>query len=160
MGEKYKLVTIKGREYRIGKFGARDGAYIVMKVAGLLAPLAGAFVQGGKIQQIANTSSPSDVLVGDVDVAKLLAPLAAVSEADFTYLQEKSLRVCHVKMPAGWVPVLTDTGDFSQPELEDDAAAVMALMVHALIHNLTGFFDGSPLTGWLSGLLTTSPPAS
>ncbi len=153
--EKFKTVLIKDREYRIGKFGARDGSFILLKVAGILAPIVEALMSSGKIKEITAAESFEDFKLGDFEISKLVAPLTQMAEADFKYLQAKCLGVCGVKVASGYVPILNDTGEFSQPEMDDDVATAMFLMVHTLMHNLMGFFVGSPLSGLLGGILST-----
>ncbi|WP_436663546.1 phage tail assembly chaperone [Alicyclobacillus acidoterrestris] len=149
MAEKYKDVTIKGQEYRIGKFSAREGAFIIPKVAGILAPIFAPLLKGLDLKQV---DKPEDINLKGIDIASILGPLANLKEDDFMYLQDKCLKVCQAKKPVGLIPVLNDNGSFSVAELEDDGMAVLTLMVHTLIHNLAGFFSGSPLAGLLSGI--------
>lgn len=149
MGEKFKIVTVKGHDYRIGKFSAREGSYIVLKVSGILAPVFGPLLGNLDTKDI---TSPEDIDLKKLDIGAMIAPLANVPEADFNYLQEKSLKVCDVKLQAGFMPVVNDNGSFALQELEDDGLAIMSLMVHALLFNMTSFFSGSPLEGLLGAI--------
>lgn len=157
MSEKCKFVTVKGQEYRIGKFSAMDGAFIIPKVTGMLAPILGPLLEGLDVKQF---TKPEDLDLKNFDIIKAMAPLADLEEKDFMYLQDKCLKVVTVKRQAGYVPVIHDNGSFSVETLEDDGMSVLALMVHTLIFNFTGFFEGSPFTGLLSGLLGTAPQNS
>ncbi|MCL6442071.1 MAG: hypothetical protein K6T83_01170 [Alicyclobacillus sp.] len=155
MTDKFKTVTIKDHEYRIGKFSARDGAFIVAKLAGILAPAFNGLSAGMK-----DVRKPQDIDLSALDFGKIFAPLASLREDDFHLIQDKCLHVCQVKLSAGYVPIVNDNGSFALEELEDDAAVVMALTVHAIIHNLASFFGGSPLMGFVGTILgMTSPPS-
>ena len=151
MLEKTKYATIGDRKFVVKKYDARTGSYIAFKVAGLLAPA---------FEGILNMKD----LEGGINLTKILAPalsaLSSLPEADFMDIQTKSLRVCYEALPAGETRVLNDDGTFGAVGLEDDAATVMALTVHALIFNLTGFFQGGLLAGLGIGLATSSPPAA
>ncbi len=153
MGELYKSIEINGRKFRIKKFSARDGSFIVVKVAGLLAPM----FEGVKWSNMANVKKPEDVDISQINIAQMFGKLTELKESDFGYLQEKCLRVCEEELKAGYTPVLADNGTFAVNNLDDDVLTVMALTVHALVFNLSGFFTGTGLGGLLSGLLTTSP---
>lgn len=153
MAEKYKIVTVQNHEYRIAKFSAMDGAFIIPKVTGLLAPILEPLLNGVDVKKV---SKPEDFDLKGVNFAALLAPLANIPEDDFKYIQRKTLGVIQVKMPAGYQPVVYDNGSFSIPDLEEDAMAVLSLMVHALIHNFSSFFAASGLTGLLSTILPSS----
>lgn len=150
MAEKYKDVTVKGQDYRIGKFTAIDGAFIVPKAAGMLAPIVGPLFESVDLTKF--IKAPEDIDFKGLNLAAILGPLSSLKEEDFKYLLDKCLKVCQAKMPSGYVPVVYDNGSFSVAELEEDSSSILALMVHALIHNLAGFFSGSPLTGLLSGI--------
>ncbi|SFU71158.1 phage tail assembly chaperone [Alicyclobacillus macrosporangiidus] len=151
MGEKYKDVEINGRKFRIRKFSARDGSYILIKVMSILAPM----FQGLDLNQVQNVKDVSDVASNGLDVFGMIAKLITLSESDFNYIQEKCLRVCSEHLPSGFVPVLNDNGSFGVLNLEDDTVTVLALTAHALIFNLQSFFAGSPLQGLVGGLLAT-----
>ena len=153
MGELYKSVEINGRKFRIKKFSARDGSFIVLKVSALLAPM----FEGMKWDKLSNAKKPEDVDTSQINIAQMFGKLTELKESDFSYLQGKCLRVCEEELKAGYTPVLADNGMFAVNGLDDDVLTVMALTVHALVFNLSGFFTGTGLGGLLNGLLTTSP---
>jgi len=129
-----------------------------MKVSGILAPMVEPLIKGLDPKLLNDVENMDNVSLKDIDIASLIAPLAQLTESDFTYIQEKCLEVCTVNMPSGSIPVVYDNGSFSVPDLEEDGMTIMALMVHTLIHNFTGFFEGSPLRGLLGGILATNSP--
>ncbi|GLG02178.1 hypothetical protein Alches_22190 [Alicyclobacillus hesperidum subsp. aegles] len=147
MSERFKTVTIKGREYQISKWPAREGVYIVTKLSGLLAPMFAPLLQGVDAKKLLNAKNPSDLDLHGIDIASMFKPLASIPEADFMYLQDKCLAVVKVKLPAGYINVVNDNGSVAIEDLEEDGMLVLTLMVHAIMHNLAGFFSGSPLMG-------------
>lgn len=150
-GQKFSDVVINERTFRVYKFGARDGSYIIIKMSGLLSEM----FRGVDFSKIKDAKDPSEVDLKGFDIAGMISRLSNISEKDFSYLQEKCLNVCSEKLKSGFVPVLNDNGSFGVIDLEDDTITVMALTAHALIFNLMGFFQGSVLSGVMSGLLTT-----
>lgn len=150
-GEKFKDIEINGRKFRISKFGARDGSYMLIKVTGFLAPMF-AKIDFSKMK---NVKKPEDVDISAIDIPGVIAGLGSLSEEDFSYIQEKCLKVCSEPLQAGFIPVLNDNGSFGVSNLEDDTITVISLTAHALIFNFTSFFEGSVLSGLMTGLLTT-----
>lgn len=158
--DKYKNVTVKGHDYRIGKFDAMSGAYIIPKVTGLLAPVLNSVFGSIDIKLDGNVPKPGELDLKSFDFGALLGPLAKIPEEDFNYLQRKCLALCDVKFKSGYQPVLNDNGSLSLSELEEDAISILALMVHALVHNFSGFFTESPLAGLMSTILPTNSQTS
>lgn len=142
-----KDVVVNGRTFRLRKFGARDGSFIAIKVAGLIAPV----FKDASLSKLAEISSAEEA-IGVFDVSRVIGILGDVSEKDFAYLQGKSLAVCSEVLGSGLVPVLRDNGTFGVQGVEEDAVLVTVLTAHALIYNLAGFFSASGLGGLLNGL--------
>lgn len=149
MGEKYVYKTVNGIEYKIGKFSAQTGAFVLAKTLGILGPSLAELAKGLGTKQV---EKPEDVLkdtnviqslLDGINVQAFFAPFAALNEDDFLYLEKKCLSVCYRELRSGDVPVMHANGQLSVPELEDDHLAIMALMAHALIHNFAGFFSAS-----------------
>lgn len=138
-------VEVAGRTFRIRQFGARDGSFIAFKVAGLVAPLMlGASGAGGPEAAAVNL------------LPMLGGAIQQLTEADFAYIQGKSLAVLDEKLAAGWTALLNQNGSFGVPDLEDNAPLALNLTVRALAHNLRGFFADGGLSDLLGGLLTSS----
>lgn len=149
----YKDVIINDRTFRIKKFDARTGSFMVTKITKLLAPI----VKHLDFKKLKDVKEASDVDLGAFDFSGIMSSLGDLSEDDFTYIQDKCLKVCFEVLPAGLAPVLDpSTGYFGVSDLEDDTMTVLALTAHALIFNVSGFFQGSPLAGLVQGILTTS----
>ena len=71
-----------------------------------------------------------------------------MGKQEFFELQKDCLAVCHELIMVGdseqALPIFLN-GQWARPELEDDVMTIMALTVHALIFNVTGFFEGDAL---------------
>jgi hypothetical protein len=151
--QSYKDVVINERTFRIKKFDARTGSFMVMKITKLLAPI----VKHLDLSKVKDVKQASDVDLGAFDLSGIMNELGNLSEDDFTYIQDKCLKVCSEVLPAGLAPVLDKSGFFGVTDLEDDTMTVLALTAHAIIFNLQGFFQGSPLQKLFSGISTISP---
>ncbi|MBG9773568.1 phage tail assembly chaperone [Brevibacillus laterosporus] len=147
---KYKDVEINGRKFRVRKFPARVGSFMIIKLTAILAPMFAG------IKQNLKAKSADDIInMDDIDITGVLEQLNNLSEKDFDYIQEKALSVCYETLPAGLTPVLHANGAFGVEDLEDDTVTVMALTVHALTFNLTSFFQGSGIKGLVKGLVSS-----
>ena len=144
-----KEVEIKGRKFSIRKFDHRTGSFMLIKVAGLLAPMFKKSFAG----------NPEDLKMSDVDISGALSVLSTLSEKDFDYIQSKCLKVCY-ELLAQPTPVLNDNGSFGVIGLENDTMSVMSLTVHALIFNVSGFFAESPLASMVGATLTSILPTA
>lgn len=151
--ENYKDIDINERKFRIKKFSALTGGFMLIKIAGILAP----FFKNLDLSKFKDAKDPSEVNLAALNIPGIMAELGNLSEDDFNYIQKKCLQVCSEMMPAGLVPILNDNGSFGVIGLEEDTMTVLALTVHTLIFNVKGFFHGSPLASLVGGLLTTSP---
>lgn len=146
--DNFKVVKIKDREFSIRKFDARTGSFMLIKVAGLLAPM----FKGLKGSNIKNVA---DGEVSGIDISGAMSVLATLSEQDFDYVQGKCLGVCAELLPSGPASVLAENGSFGVIGLEDDTMTVIALTAHALIFNVSSFFEGSPLASLVKEALSS-----
>ncbi|KPV60716.1 hypothetical protein QJ48_04085 [Paenibacillus sp. A3] len=150
--ENYKNVEINGRTFRIKKFDALTGSFMLIKITGLLAPL----FKNLDLRKLKEAKDASEVKLEALNIPGLLSELGNLSEKDFEYVQGKCLQVCSEVLPAGPTPVLNSNGTFGVTGIEDDTMTVLALTAHTLIFNVKGFFSGSPLASLVGGLLNTS----
>lgn len=150
--ETYKDVEINERTFRIKKFDARTGSFMVMKITKMLAPI----VKHLDLTKFKDVKEASDVDLGAFDLSGIMSELGNLSEDDFTYIQDRCLKVCSEVLPAGLSPVLDKNGFFGVADLEEDTMTVLALTAHAIIFNVQGFFQGIPLQGLFKGISTTS----
>lgn len=150
--ENYNDIEINGRNFRIKKFNALTGGFMLIKITGLLAP----FFKNLDLSKLKDVKKPSEMDINSLNLPGIMAELGNLSEEDFTYIQTKCLQVCSESLPAGFVSVLNGSGAFGVTGLEEDTMTVLALTVHTLIFNVKGFFLGSPLASLVGGLLNTS----
>jgi hypothetical protein len=116
-------VTIDGQRYRIGRFSARTGSWILF--------------------QLLNKALPA--LVGSqLEFGGKLGGGVQMSEADFLNLQDHCLMVCGRYRESGVAePIMKSPGVFALKDVEYDILACMGLTVHALAHNFSDFFAGN-----------------
>lgn len=151
---KHKDVEINGRKFRIRKFPARSGSFILIKLTTILMPIFTSLMplfKGGLMKDV-KEGSFEDFNVDDEVISAVMSQLGNIDEKDFSYIQEQALKVCYESLSAGPAQVLNDNGTFGVENLEDDTMLVMGLTIHALVFNLTSFFQGSGLGGLIPGL--------
>ena len=131
--EDYKDIELSGRKWRIKKFDAFTGSFMLIKVTSIISPL---------LKNI----KPKDVKSEVINYTDMLSGLTNLSEEDFRYIQGKCLKVCSEMLPSGLTPVLNaDDTTFGVIGLETDTSTVLGLTVQALVFNVTSFFDESLL---------------
>jgi hypothetical protein len=127
--ETHKIVEISGRRWRIGKFDALTGSYIVYRLLFQMLPMG--------MEQMP-----------DVQALNLPKGRGVMSKQEFMELQMDCLSVCSELVLVGTVesPIsVLLNGVFSREGLQDDTLLVMALTVHALVFNVTSFFEEDAL---------------
>jgi hypothetical protein len=145
MSDFQKVCNKQRKEYtsqNYTKLGARQATTVARRVVDM--------------SKLKDTKDVSGVDTQAFNIPGIMAALGSLSESDFNYVQEKSLDVCSEVLLSGLTPVRNSNGSFGVIGLEEDTMAVMALTVHALIFNVKGFFQGSPLASIVGGLLNTS----
>jgi hypothetical protein len=129
MRETFKDVDVRGRKFRINKFDALTGSYVIYTVLTQVLPMG----MGKKVAGLEESSN-----------------LPAMTKEKFRELQMDCLRVCSEIKPAGNsivpVPVLMADGRWGIEDLENDSTMVMALTIQALGYNVQSFFEGDALT--------------
>lgn len=130
--ETQKIVEIKGRRWRISKFDAMTGSYVSYKLLFQMLP--------GNMESSLQDQTPNAM--------NLPKDRPLMGKQEFFELQKDCLAVCHELIMVGdseqALPIFLN-GQWARPELEDDVMTIMALTVHALIFNVTGFFEGDAL---------------
>jgi len=142
-------LTIAGkkRKFRINKFDARTGSYILYTVMSRFLPSILQLKSGAEtITDMSKVVNPEDIVSS-----------IAMSEGEFGKLQNAALQVCEEILPAGATPVVDAAGHFSVIGLEKEAVAVFVLTAQALVFNLSGFFGEDGLTSLLSGIQQVTP---
>ncbi len=140
--EKFKIVDIAGRKWRIEKFDALTGSYIAYKVMGHILPMGLDSVIKGEAAQQNKQNEP--------------VQLPAMSKKEFADLQLDCLHICYEMLPAGKAPVIGENNAWGVADIEDDAALVLALTVHALLFNIGSFFAEGGLQALTESFAGTS----
>lgn len=122
--EKYKYITLNERKFVIGRFDALTGSYIATKLMASALP-------GGMDSKLEGMNLPKG--------------RSFMSREEFQELQIECLKVCYEDLKAGKAPVIGANGSWGISDVEDDLILVMSLTIHALIHNISGFFVGNAL---------------
>ena len=136
--ELFKDVEVAGKKYRIEKFTAQMGSYICVKLVGKISGIALAVLEGNLINI-------------QVIAAAVAEQLGEMPKKEFLELQRDALSVCKEFQMVGdqpaWLPVMAPDGKMSTPDLEGDIMSVMALTTHALVFNVSPFFDAEEWKG-------------
>jgi hypothetical protein len=127
--EKFKYIELGGRKWVIGKFDALTGSYIAAKLMATALPK-------GMEQQMNMPNLPKG--------------RSFMSREEFQELQIECLKVCYEDLPAGKAPVMGANNAWGVADIEDDMVLVISLTIHALIHNVAGFFEGNALKDLLT----------
>lgn len=140
-------VAGKKRKFRINKFDARTGSYILYTVMSRFLPSILQLKSGAEtITDMSKVVNPEDIVSS-----------ITMSDGEFNKLQNAALQVCEEILPAGATPVVDASGNFSVIGLEKEAVAVFVLTAQALVFNLSGFFGEDGLTSLLSGIQQVTP---
>lgn len=143
-------VAGKKRKFRINKFDARTGSYILYTVMSRFLPSILQLKSGAEtITDMSKVVNPEDIVSS-----------ITMSDGEFNKLQNAALQVCEEILPAGVTPVLDTSGNFAVIGLEKEAVAVFVLTAQALVFNLSGFFGEDGLTSLLSGIQQVTPSQS
>ncbi|WP_034438005.1 phage tail assembly chaperone [Clostridium ihumii] len=145
----YKDIEISNRKFRLKKMNARTGSYMLYKFIKIVTPIF-------KNIKIDNESNLEDIDLKDVSLADVISSIFNLPEEEFRYIQDNCLQSVEEILPAGPAQVLDKYGNFGVMDIEFDTGLVMQLTVQSLMFNVSGFFDGSPLTSLVKGL-TISP---
>lgn len=136
-----KDATIKKRDYQIGKLDALVGSYIAVTIATKFLPV------------IMNE--------GSMGLGELPKGRTEISEAEFRTIQKHCLMVCKRYEGESRAPmsVMTTDGRFALPDLEKDIVTVLGLTFHALVFNVTPFFEEGGLNSLMSLAQDLVPPS-
>ena len=146
MRVKTKDVTLQGKKYQVGKMSAQTACWIAMQILTKMLP-------AGMDSQVAGNGMPSG--------------RTQLTEAEFNNIQNHCLRVCSMMQKLGDAPeapqpLIRADGAWQFPDLDDDPLTIMGLTIHALIFNVSPFFDGDALKELLvsAGLKLSNASAS
>lgn len=116
--ETQTFVDLLGNKYKIEKYSAWTGAFIVFKLI--------------------NKALPS--LFSEGDAGALQALQNQMGKEEFTDFLKDVLSVVSVKKEAGFFPVVDEMGNL-QMELQNDTISIILLAIHALRFNARDFFS-------------------
>lgn len=127
--EKSVIVEIFDEKYKIEKYTAWVGAFIIFKLI--------------------NKALPS--LLSEGDAAALASLQNQMGKQEFTEFLKDVLSVVSVKKEAGFFPVLDEMGNL-QADLQDDTITILLLAIHAIKFNANDFFSEGARKSLAEGL--------
>lgn len=144
--ETEKTVDVMGRKFKIKKFDAFTGSYIMFQMMEKVLPMA--------------LEAKVPVETGQGAVGTLQNELPAnrmhMSRQEFETLQRDCLSVVSEVLPAGPRPVLNPNGTWGLNDVEHNTMLVLLLTIHALAFNVGDFFAAGGLSAFkesLAGIL-------
>jgi hypothetical protein len=142
--ETFKIIESCGRRWRIDKFNALTGSYVVYRI--LFQMLPGGLEQAQEIQGL-----------------NLPKGRGIMNRQDFAELQMDCLSVCSEIVQVGSteaeIPIIRNEA-FTRENIEDDTMLVMTLTLHALMFNVTSFFEGDALKDLVLSFQTSLPSSA
>lgn len=130
--EKEKTVEVFGRKFKISKFDAFTGSYILFQLLEKVLPM-------GAEERIPGEGSAS--LAETLPQGRTL-----MSKAEFIKLQRDCLSVVSEVLPAGPRPVFNANGTWGLNDMENNTPLVIMLTIHALVFNIGDFFAAGGLS--------------
>jgi hypothetical protein len=134
-------VEINGSSYQIGRFTAEAGSWILLQV---LPKVTNAFV----FAQGAQTADQFSIGL----ISQIIGQFSSLDEDAFRRIQQHALAVCRRIENGVPMPIFVPPNKWAIKELEYDTLSVMALTAHALVFNLSPFFDANALKGFFPTL--------
>lgn len=138
----YKDIEINNRKFRLKKMDARTGSYMLFKLVKILTPI----FKNLKIDNL------DDISLDDLNITDLMSSIFDLPEEEFRYVQDNCLKVVEELLPAGPARVLDKHGNYGVLDVEFNTGLLMNLTIQSLVFNVTGFFEGSPLSSIIKGL--------
>jgi hypothetical protein len=147
MKETFKDIEIGGRNFRINKFDALTGSYIMYTLLTQILPMG----LGKKIEGLADVAPEGSGV-----------SIPAMSKETFTGLQKDCLQACSEVRSVGGVflpvQVLMKDGRWGVEDLENDAPMAMMLTIQALGYNAQSFFEGNVLETFKNSFTQLNSP--
>ena len=108
----------KSQDFRLTKLDAFSGASLLRMLSGM-------------------RKDPGD--------DSIMGFITSLSEPDLRSLMTTCLQHCEVRLPAGWMPVMT-RGEWTVSEIEHDTAVCLKLTIEEVLWTLESFFEGGGST--------------
>jgi hypothetical protein len=132
-----KDIELAGRKWRIDKFDAQTGSFIAYQLLFNMLP------------------------GGDSQLGALPAGRPTMTREQFFDIQSECLKVCSEICEVGGMeaplPVKLLNGAWGVAGLDKDTFTVLALTIHSLIHNVSGFFGEGGLKELTDSLSALNP---
>lgn len=142
--ETRKTVEIQGRKFEIRAFDAYTGSYIAFTLMERILPMGMGNRVTAALQNEGVNSLPTQ-------------GRTLMSKAEFIAFQRDCLSAVSEVLPARNAPVLNANGTWGVENIGDNAALVLLLTIHALVFNISGFFEGNTLKDLTDSLRDLSP---
>ena len=145
--ETEKIVEVLGRKFKIKKFDAFTGSYIMFQLMEKVLPMA------------LESKVPVETEQGTVGTLQneLPANRMHMSRKEFETLQRDCLSVVSEVLPAGTRPVFNTNGTWGLNDMEHNTMLVLLLTIHALAFNVGDFFAAGGLSELQSSLAGIFP---
>lgn len=150
----YKDIEVNERKFRINKFDARKGSFMLFKMLKILSPIFKTIdikEIRDELKEDENKDEEKDIF-GVINIEEIINSLCELTEEDFRYIQDNCLQVVVEILQSRNAPVLNKNGQYEVIGVEQDTGLIMNLTIQSLMFNVSGFFEGSPLGSILEGL--------
>lgn len=131
--ESFKDIDIGNRKFRVHKFDALTGSYVIYTVLTQVLPMG----LGNQIEELADNAKDS------------IKSMPIMPKEQFMELQRDCLRACSEIIMTGNtvapIPILMSDGRWGVEDLSHDAALAMMLTIQVLGYNVKSFFDENVL---------------
>ncbi len=142
--ETEKIVEVLGRKFKIQKFDAFTGSYILFQVMEKVLPMG----MDSKVEAIPGNAQDGGQSLGQV----MPSNRQLMTKAEFMALQKDCLSVVSEVLPAGSRPVFNANGTWGLNDIANNTPLVILLTIHALTFNIGDFFAAGGLKELQSSL--------
>lgn len=141
-GARTTIVELEGQRYQINKMTPKVGSYLWQKFVAAGFKAQQAF--GGK----ETPADPNDPVTKELSPEEKMRGVCAVSLTqldfeDYGFVMREAMRVvwrdAATDVPGQFIPVMSDDGRWSFPDMEVNPMLVTRLMTEALVFNLASF---------------------
>lgn len=142
--ETEKIVEVMGRKFKIQKFDAFTGSYILFQIMEKVLPMG----MEAKVDAV-----PGNAQDGGKSLQQVMPTnRQLMTKEEFMALQKDCLSVVSEILPAGSRPIFSANGTWALNDIADNTPLVILLTIHALTFNIGDFFAAGGLTELQSSL--------
>lgn len=144
----FKDIIIGTRKFRLHKFDALTGSYMLFKLIGIISPIFKYMdikTAKGKLNGSAQDEKEEEIT--KTDIAMILGEITKLPKEDFEYIQKNCLMVTneiHEKTSQISAPVLNEYGTWGTMDIT--TPLILNLTAQSLLFNISNFF-GEGLSG-------------